>query len=588
MSDKRDFFISYTKNDEQQAKWIAGCLEANGYTTFIQAWDFKPGQNFVVQMQEAIRHSEKTIAVLSNDYINSAFCSAEWAAIFTQDPIGTNSFLIPVRIAAVNPPGLLAAIIYIDLVGLDEQEAEKALLDGIDSNSSIRNQPDFPAQDSAEENDKKDSEDADEFSKQFKDFINKGKGKLHHRIAAIAVILGIIASIITVIAVFQKDKLANAITNVISGNNNIIVNGSNNTFNEFDSEFFEKQNDDISELLGLMGDSLSNIERSGAIQSNIIEMKPAEKLIVETVVLTQTYKNENLGFMFSYPEGWDFNILNVEKGTIILQTKGANILILPEGVESFSISNNWMTSYKDEGTTNYLLGENKLSCTRFSMFSQDDKEMASHFVLTTPSNDSFHFFSITTKLENMEANDDIYLGIISSYTRIPITKAGHHFPCTFIYESGDTYVHMEGLPENFGPNFFFKNRIDMGFIVFNETKEDTENESNPDYILLVRGLAYEESDLYEKFLISSKNSKEILKRWAIINDEKMNVHIYSYDDDEEQMKVYSFFYQNEALEKNLLLLLLTPLNTNLDNTIISDFVSWGLSVLYLNLDKLPV
>jgi hypothetical protein len=42
-----NFFISYTRNDEQWAKWIAGALEEAGCSTVLQAWDFRPGENFV-------------------------------------------------------------------------------------------------------------------------------------------------------------------------------------------------------------------------------------------------------------------------------------------------------------------------------------------------------------------------------------------------------------------------------------------------------------------------------------------------------------------------------------------------------------
>ena len=38
---KKDFFISYNKADKEWAKWIAGTLEENVYTTIIQAWDFR-------------------------------------------------------------------------------------------------------------------------------------------------------------------------------------------------------------------------------------------------------------------------------------------------------------------------------------------------------------------------------------------------------------------------------------------------------------------------------------------------------------------------------------------------------------------
>ena len=45
-----DFFISYTKADLPWAEWIAWQLEAAGYTTLLQAWDFRPGSNFVLEL----------------------------------------------------------------------------------------------------------------------------------------------------------------------------------------------------------------------------------------------------------------------------------------------------------------------------------------------------------------------------------------------------------------------------------------------------------------------------------------------------------------------------------------------------------
>jgi phage replication-related protein YjqB (UPF0714/DUF867 family) len=40
----RDFFISYTGADRAWAEWIAVQLEAAGYSTVLQAWDFRPRQ----------------------------------------------------------------------------------------------------------------------------------------------------------------------------------------------------------------------------------------------------------------------------------------------------------------------------------------------------------------------------------------------------------------------------------------------------------------------------------------------------------------------------------------------------------------
>ena len=64
-----DFFISYNKADKAWAEWIACQLEEAEYTTVLQAWDFTPGNNFVLKMHKAAMEAERTIAALSPDYL---------------------------------------------------------------------------------------------------------------------------------------------------------------------------------------------------------------------------------------------------------------------------------------------------------------------------------------------------------------------------------------------------------------------------------------------------------------------------------------------------------------------------------------
>jgi hypothetical protein len=123
-----DFFISYTKVDVAWAEWIAWQLEAAGYTTVIQAWDFRPGSNFVLEMDRASREAEQTIAVLSLSYLDMTYTHPEWARAFAKDPKGEKSLLLPVRVLDCQPEGLLAQVVYIDLVGLDEENAKDRLL----------------------------------------------------------------------------------------------------------------------------------------------------------------------------------------------------------------------------------------------------------------------------------------------------------------------------------------------------------------------------------------------------------------------------------------------------------------------------
>lgn len=130
-SKTKDFFISYNRHDREWAEWIAWQLENAGYTTVIQAWDFRPGGNFVTDMQQAISEADRTIAVLSPNYLTSDFAQSEWNAAFAQDPTGKKGLLLPVRVQECALEGLLPQIVYIDLVDLDPEAAVKALLAGV-------------------------------------------------------------------------------------------------------------------------------------------------------------------------------------------------------------------------------------------------------------------------------------------------------------------------------------------------------------------------------------------------------------------------------------------------------------------------
>lgn len=124
----RDFFVSYTKADVRWATWIAAALERAGYTTHFQIWDFRPGTNFILEMNNAAKFSRRTIAVLSPEYLNSMFASAEWSVALARDPGGRNGTLLPVRVERCELPPSLIPIVYCDLVGLNASAARTALL----------------------------------------------------------------------------------------------------------------------------------------------------------------------------------------------------------------------------------------------------------------------------------------------------------------------------------------------------------------------------------------------------------------------------------------------------------------------------
>src|SRR5688572_3351873 len=105
--EKKNFFISYNSADHEWAVWIGWKLEEAGHTVIVQAWDFLPGQNFVLRMQQGVSQAERTIAVLSPDFLASRFTQPEWAAAFQQDPTGAKGLLIPVRVSPCDLDGVL-------------------------------------------------------------------------------------------------------------------------------------------------------------------------------------------------------------------------------------------------------------------------------------------------------------------------------------------------------------------------------------------------------------------------------------------------------------------------------------------------
>jgi len=145
-SGMKDFFISYNSADERWAEWIAWQLEDTGYSVIIQAWDFRPSHNFVLEMQRALEEAERLVSVLSPGYLNSSFTQSEWAAKFAEDPTGAEGKLVPIRVRECQPKGLLRSIVYVDLVNVnDERTAIEKLLSGVKlERAKPTKQPPYP------------------------------------------------------------------------------------------------------------------------------------------------------------------------------------------------------------------------------------------------------------------------------------------------------------------------------------------------------------------------------------------------------------------------------------------------------------
>ena len=138
---QRDFFLSYTGSDRAWAEWVAWTLEGAGYRVLIQAWDFVPGSNWTLGMQQGVEGSVRTIALLSRSYLRSVFGQAEWQAAMAQDPSGFQRKLVPIRIEDCERPGLLGQIVSFDLFNLTESAAKQLLLTQLAHAANGRSKP---------------------------------------------------------------------------------------------------------------------------------------------------------------------------------------------------------------------------------------------------------------------------------------------------------------------------------------------------------------------------------------------------------------------------------------------------------------
>jgi hypothetical protein len=109
------FCCDFHQCDQSWAEWIVWQLREAGETVTLQAWHFRPGANFVSDIQHALAQAAHVVAVLSPEYLKSEWSWREWAASIDR--------LIPVPVRACQPPGLLKKLVYIDLVGCDQSTA---------------------------------------------------------------------------------------------------------------------------------------------------------------------------------------------------------------------------------------------------------------------------------------------------------------------------------------------------------------------------------------------------------------------------------------------------------------------------------
>jgi len=144
MGGKKDFFISHSSKDTHWAKWVATELQKAGYTVELDVWHWSPGQNFVHKMQQALENCERVMPLFSTNYFFSQFGLVEFYAAFSEDPLGENLKVVPIKIEEIVLTGLFKTILHINFLTddkkgtVDEEEAVKRLLAGVKATPPVK------------------------------------------------------------------------------------------------------------------------------------------------------------------------------------------------------------------------------------------------------------------------------------------------------------------------------------------------------------------------------------------------------------------------------------------------------------------
>jgi len=125
----RDFLISYHTADRAWMEWIAWHLEEAGYSTLPKSRNDPRAIDFVERVQPATLRAERTIVLLSPEYLTAVLTADDWQETFAKDPTGDKGLVIPLCIDITSASELLPDVACIHLVGLNVREVRQRLVD---------------------------------------------------------------------------------------------------------------------------------------------------------------------------------------------------------------------------------------------------------------------------------------------------------------------------------------------------------------------------------------------------------------------------------------------------------------------------
>jgi hypothetical protein len=113
----RDVFISYSHQDEEWVdKVLVPELRANGIDVLIDAEHFEPGPAALQNMADAVAGAQRTLVVLTPNWVASQWTVYEGLLTAYDDPTGARGKMIPILRQKCDPPKWVAIRSWLDFV----------------------------------------------------------------------------------------------------------------------------------------------------------------------------------------------------------------------------------------------------------------------------------------------------------------------------------------------------------------------------------------------------------------------------------------------------------------------------------------
>ena len=126
LAERYDFFLSRRGSVAAIAHEVTDVLMEKGYKVRVEDYDFRLGASFIEEMHEAIKRSRDLIILFTETIYGSPYTRKEFTSFEAERLRSAEErHIVILRCEDVPLEGLLADIVYQDLVGVAEPEERK-------------------------------------------------------------------------------------------------------------------------------------------------------------------------------------------------------------------------------------------------------------------------------------------------------------------------------------------------------------------------------------------------------------------------------------------------------------------------------